>query len=414
MVSIFVPMRVHVCRHVKHLTQIILFYNASNTSSRAVFMNILQVLPALGSGGVERSTLEIATALRQAGHGAQVASAGGPLVDPIRAMGGICHTLPMASKNPLMWRVTAAALTAIIRDQNIDIVHVRSRAPAFPSRWAVKRAKRWGKTVPLVTTYHGIYNANSTLKRRYNAVMTQADAVIANSSFTRDHIVKEHGLPADAIDVIPRGVELARFPLNISQSRIDAIRTHWGVTPDERVLLLPGRITRWKGQLEAVQAMKNIENLTLVIQGDLQGRDGFMQNLREAASLLPAGKIKFAAPHDDMAASYKASFGVLSASQEPEAFGRITAEACAMGKPVIATAHGGSIEILDGGKLGLMVPPGNIEALNNQIVALADMRPEQAESFAKPAQARARSLFTTEAMRSATLALYSRLLERKN
>jgi len=116
--------------------------------------------------------------------------------------------------------------------------------------------------------------------------MTQADAVIANSSFTRDHIVKEHGLPADAIDVIPRGVELARFPLNISQSRIDAIRTHWGVTPDERVLLLPGRITRWKGQLEAVQAMKNIENLTLVIQGDLQGRDGFMQNLREAASLL--------------------------------------------------------------------------------------------------------------------------------
>jgi len=373
MVSIFVPMRVHVCRHVKHLTQIILFYNASNTSSRAVFMNILQVLPALGSGGVERSTLEIATALRQAGHGAQVASAGGPLVDPIRAMGGICHTLPMASKNPLMWRVTAAALTAIIRDQNIDIVHVRSRAPAFPSRWAVKRAKRWGKTVPLVTTYHGIYNANSTLKRRYNAVMTQADAVIANSSFTRDHIVKEHGLPADAIDVIPRGVELARFPLNISQSRIDAIRTHWGVTPDERVLLLPGRITRWKGQLEAVQAMKNIENLTLVIQGDLQGRDGFMQNLREAAPT--------------------------STRSRPAAR---------------AAARALSIEILDGGKLGLMVPPGNIEALNNQIVALADMRPEQAESFAKPAQARARSLFTTEAMRSATLALYSRLLERKN
>ena len=376
-------------------------------------MNVLQVLPALGSGGVERSTLEIASALRQAGHGAQIASSGGPLTQPIRNMGGVCHTLPMASKNPIVWRVTARALTAIIRDQKIDIVHVRSRAPAFPARWAVKRANKWGANVSFVTTYHGIYNANSSLKRRYNAVMTQADAVIANSSSTRDHIVKEHGLSQEAIDVIPRGVELSRFPLDISPNRIDTIRAHWGVEPHEKVLLLPGRLTRWKGQIEAIKAMKGIDNLTLVIQGDSQGREAYLSELKRLAAELPEGRVRFAAPHEDMAASYAASFGAMSASQEPEAFGRVTAEACAMGKPVIATAHGGSIEILDGGRLGLMVPPGNIEAMHDQIAVLAAMRPEQASTFAQPAQSRARSLFTTEAMCAATLAVYSRLLEAK-
>lgn len=375
-------------------------------------ITVLQVLPALGSGGVERTTLEIATALRQRGWGAQVASRGGPLVAPIRDMGGVCHTLPMHSKNPLIWMASATALTAIIRDQNIDIVHVRSRAPAHPAGWAVKRARRWGSKVKLVSTYHGIYNARSNLKRRYNAVMTCADAVIANSEFTRDHIVSEHGLSPDSIDVVPRGVELSRFPLDVPRDRTDAIRTHWNVEAGERVLLLPGRLTRWKGQAEAIKAMADIDGLTLVIQGDAQGREGYRADLQSLADALPAGRVRFAYAHSDMAASYAASFGVIIPSQDPEAFGRVTAEACAMGQPVIATNHGGAVEILDGGTLGLMAEPGSVDSLAAQIKRLSAMSEAEATAFAQAAQARARSLYTTQAMCAATLDIYARLMER--
>lgn len=376
-------------------------------------MNVLQVLPSLGSGGVERTTLEIAQALLAAGHGAQVASAGGPLVPVIRGAGGVCHTLPMASKNPFMWRLTAAAITAIIRDQNIDIVHVRSRAPAFPARWAVLRANKRGHEVKLVTTYHGIYSAKSNLKRKYNAVMTQADAVIANSDYTRDHIMSEHGLLSDAIDVIPRGVDLSRFPLDISTARIAAIRAHWGVSADERVLLLPGRLTRLKGHVEAIAAMAQIGDMTLVIQGDGGGRDSYVSELRALIATLPAGRARIVAGHEDMAASYAASFGVLTVSQKPESFGRVTAEACAMGRPVIATNHGGYVEILDGGKLGLIAEPASVSSLTAQIRTLAAMSADQATAFAAPAQARARSIYTLEAMCGATLDVYARLMAQK-
>lgn len=380
------------------------------------FMNVLQVLPALGSGGVERTTVEIADALIKKKHGAQIASRGGPLVTPLRDMGAVCHTLPMHSKNPFTWRLTAMALNAIIRSQNIDIVHVRSRAPAFPARWAVEKAKKRGHKVKLVTTYHGIYNAKSDLKRKYNAVMTRGDAVIANSDYTRDHIVAEHGMAASAIDVIPRGVNLDLFPTSMMGHFIDSTRARWGVGPDDRVLLLPGRLTRWKGQADAIKAMKGIDNLTLVIQGDAQGRDDYVKELHALADTLPQGRVIFSGPDSGMAASYAASFGVIVPSNQPEAFGRVTAEAAAMGKPVIATAHGGSIEILKAQTpetaLGLMATPGNIGSLNKQIKKLAAMSDDEARAFAKPAQARVREFYTTNAMCAATLSVYARLLSK--
>lgn len=378
------------------------------------FMNVLQVLPELGSGGVERTTVEIAQALIADGHSAQVASRGGPLVPVLRDLGVTCHTLPMHSKNPFMWRLSAMALAAIIRDQNIDIVHVRSRAPAFPARWAVEKAKRRGHNVKLVTTYHGIYNAKSDLKKKYNAVMTLGDAVIANSEYTRDHIVSEHGLKKRAIDAIPRGVDLDMFPLSMMSHLIDMTRARWGVSETERVLLLPGRLTRWKGQADAIKAMEGVEGLTLVIQGDAQGRSDYAAELRALAAKLPAGRVIFSGPDSGMAASYAASFGVIVPSNEPEAFGRVTAEAAAMGKPVIATAHGGSIEILDAytpkRALGLMATPGDIKSLRKQIKKLAAMSDEEARAFAAPATARVREFYTVKAMCAATLAVYARLM----
>lgn len=371
-------------------------------------MRILQVLPALGSGGVERTAVDVARALVAEGHVPHVASGGGPLVADIKAMGGVHHALPLASKNPFVWGQTAAELSRVIRAQDIDIVHARSRAPARPALWAARRTG-----VKFLTTYHGIYNANNSLKRRYNSVMTRGDVVIANSDYTKTHIIAEHGTDASKIVAIPRGVELSRFTLDIPSARIAAIRAHWGVDPDERVLLLPGRLTRWKGQDVAIKAMAGVRNLTLVIQGDAQGRDGYVSELNDLIAKSGA-RIIIASPHNDMPAAYAASFAALSASTDPEAFGRVTAEACAMGIPVIATAHGGSLEILDGGAgnppLGLFVIPNDIESLNDQIQTLAALRPDQAKAFAQAAQARARSKFTNQAMCAATLDVYRALL----
>ncbi len=371
-------------------------------------MNILQVLPALGAGGVERTTVDVARALKAAGHVPHVASAGGPLIADIEAMGGVHHTLPLASKNPVQWRKSARALADVIKMHDIDIVHARSRAPAYPAMWAVRKTG-----VKFLTTYHGIYNAGNALKRRYNSVMARGDLIIANSEFTKAHIIKEHGTDADKIIAIPRGVDLGQFTVDIPPARISAIRHHWGVEPAERVLLLPGRLTRWKGQDIAIKAMNGIKDLTLVIQGDAQGRDAYVSELKKLIAKTDA-RILIAPPHSDMAAAYGASSGALSASTDPEAFGRVTAEACAMGVPVIATAHGGSLEILDGGAgkppLGLFAKPSDVESLHNQIETLSAMRPDQAKTFAVPAQARARTKFTNQAMCSATLDVYSRLI----
>ena len=371
-------------------------------------MNILQVLPALGAGGVERTTVDIARALVAGGHAAHVASSGGALVSDIEANGGVHHTLALKSKNPLVWRKSARALQAIIAANKIDILHVRSRAPARPALWAARRSG-----VKFLTTYHGIYNAGSALKRRYNSVMARGDLVIANSEYTKAHIMAEHGTAADKIIAIARGVDLARFTLDIPLARIKAMRAHWGTKADERVLLLPGRLTRWKGQDVAIKAMSGIRDLTLVIQGDAQGREHYLAELKTLIARSNA-RIIIAPPHNDMPAAYAASFGALSASTDPEAFGRVTAEACAMGVPVIATSHGGSLEILDGGAgkppLGLFAAPGNAASLNEQIQTLAAMRPDQAKAFAKGAQARARSKFTNSAMCKATLDVYRALL----
>lgn len=372
-------------------------------------MKILQVLPALGSGGVERTSVDIAQALVNKGYIPHVASFGGPLTADIQRMGGVHHALPLTSKNPFVWRRTAKSLAAIIRHHEIDIVHARSRAPAHPALWAARETG-----TKFLTTYHGIYNANSSLKRRYNSIMAKGDLVIANSEYTKDHIMKEHGLDEARIIAIPRGVDLAQFTLDVSSARVAALRTHWGVSADERVLLLPGRLTRWKGQDVAIKAMSGVTDLTLVIQGDAQGRDSYVNELKILIAASDA-RIIIAPPHSDMAAAYAASFAVVSASTDPEAFGRVTAEACAMGRPVIATRHGGSLEILDGGQgnppLGLFAKPNDSADLNVQIKTAAAMGPDQAAAFAQAAQLRARTKFTNSAMCSATLSVYRRLLK---
>ena len=206
-------------------------------------MNILQVVPELNAGGVERTTIEVAQALNARGHTPHVVSAGGRLEDELRAAGGVLHRLRVGSKNPMSLRRNTKELIDIIKTNKIDIVHARSRAPAWPARAAAQATN-----TPFVTTYHGIYNAKSGLKRRYNAIMAKADIVIANSEFTKKHIMAEHGTADENIVVIPRGVDMALFdPSKICATDIAQMRTKWGVVDGDKVVLLPGRLTRWKG-----------------------------------------------------------------------------------------------------------------------------------------------------------------------
>jgi len=168
-----------------------------------------------------------------------------------------------------------------------------------------------------------------------------------------------------------------------------------------------------KGHELAIAAMHDIQDLTLVIQGDVQGRENYKQALIHQAQALPDGRVKIVSAHDDMAAAYRAAFGVLSVSIKPESFGRVTAEACAMGVPVIASAHGGSIEITDNGKTALMCEPNDVASLHTQIKTLAAMRPGQAAEFAKAGQLRVRTLYTKRAMCDTTLRVYEKLLNLK-
>ena len=239
-------------------------------------MNILQVLPELNAGGVERTTIEIAQALSAAGHVPHVASEGGRMEDELRAAGGVLHRLRMGSKNPLTLRSNTRALIKLIKGHKIDLVHARSRAPA----WAAKAAAE-AANIPFITTYHGIYNANSRLKRRYNAVMTKGDIVIANSNFTKNHIIKEHGTDPKKIIVIARGVDMKLFdPARVSKADIKAMQASWGLDGQSPVLLLPGRLTRWKGQLVAIEALGSLkQDAHLVLLGDAQGRSDYVAEM---------------------------------------------------------------------------------------------------------------------------------------
>lgn len=375
-------------------------------------MNILQVVPQLNAGGVERTTIEIAQALNAAGHVAHVASEGGRMEDELYAAHGILHRLPMGSKNPLSLRSNTRALIKVIKQNNIELVHARSRAPA----WAAQAAAN-AVGIPFLTTYHGIYNANSKLKRRYNAIMAKGDIVIANSAFTKAHILKEHGISADKIIVIPRGVDMDVFdPAKVTQQDIEACRQSWGIDAQHSVILLPGRLTRWKGQLVAVRALAELQkqggDVHLVLLGDAQGRDDYVSEIEVLCqSLNLEDRVHIAAHTQSMATAYATSDIVVSASTDPEAFGRVAVEAQAMHKLVIASAHGGALETVIDGKTGFLVPPDDATALANAITKALALSPAKRKSLGKAARTRIRREFSAKSMKSATLEVYKKALQ---
>lgn len=369
-------------------------------------MNILQVVPDLHAGGVERTTLEIAEALIANGHKAHVASAGGRMEEAFTTMGGVLHKFDVGSKNPLHYIGNRAKLIDIIKHHNIDIVHARSRMPAWP---AYAAAKATG--THFVTTYHGIYNAKSALKRGYNAIMTKGEIIIANSAFTKDHIINEHGTDPSRIQVIARGVDMSRFdPLHITRDAITAQRQAWGVKDEQKLILLPGRLTRWKGQLVAIEALSHLpDNIALVCLGDAQGRDEYVSEMDKlAASLNLSERVKRPGHSTDMPTALMAADVVISASTDPEAFGRIAAEAQAMGIAVVATDHGGAKETVLDAQTGFRVPPSDARALSEGIAKALDWPDYDPQA----ARTHIEDNFSKARMQGDTLGVYDALLGR--
>jgi len=368
---------------------------------------VLQVVPRLVSGGVERGTVEIAAALAAAGWKAVVVSEGGPMVREIERAGGIHVALPLASKNPLVMHANIGRLANIIREHGIDIVHARSRAPAW-SAWAAVR--RTG--VHFVTTFHNAYGAENAVKRLYNSVMARGEVVIAISDFVAEHVASVYGVPRERIRVVHRGVDIKRFdPDKVRAERIIKLMEEWRLPDGMPVVMLPGRLSRWKGHLVLIEAMVHLNRPTVQCLLVGSGSPSYRKAIAEAIAHARApGNFRLLENCTDMAAAYKLADVVISPSTEPEGFGRVIVEAQAMGRPVIATAHGGAVETVLDKKTGWLVPPGDSEALAEAIARALDLAPEERRAMAARAIEHIRKDFTSETMAARTLAVYEKLL----
>ena len=388
-------------------------YPESKPSLSDNLTGILQVVPALDAGGVERTTIEMAEALSQIGWRPLVASAGGRMEPALKEAGGMLLRLPLDTKSPHEIITNAFRLASIVRRRRVRLIHARSRAPAWSALLAARMTR-----VPFVTTYHGIYNASNLFKRFYNSVMIRGQAVIANSEWTARHIAREYHRKSGRIVVIPRGVDMLEFdPQKVSQERIAEIRAQWKVSIDEIIVLLPGRLTRWKGQLVLVDALaklardKALGTIHAVMIGDAQGRNDYTRDLRSAIAANGLGDHVTVAHHvTDMPAAYLAADVVVSASTDPEAFGRVTAEASAMGRPVIATNHGGSRETVLPNETGILTRPGDAVALAEALKTMVAAGPYWRKQMGERGHAYIASRFTTERMCAETIALYRELI----
>ncbi|MEG3192421.1 glycosyltransferase [Lysobacter sp. D1-1-M9] len=367
-------------------------------------LTIVQLLPALESGGVERSTLEIADALVRAGHRAIVISAGGRLVPRLQASGAEHVALDIGRKSLLTLR-HVRRLRALFANEAVDLVHARSRLPAWLGSMAL-RGMRDGARPRFVTTVHGLNSPS-----RYSEVMTRGERVICVSTSVRSHVRQHYPrAAAEKLRVIPRGIDPAAFPRCPApdrQARRWAAGQHLALDGDGPLLLLAGRGTRLKGHADALALLASLRrsgiDARLWLPGARDaGRQAYMLELeREAAALGIGGAIALTAPTEAIARAYAASDLVLQLSRKPEAFGRTVIEALSVGRPVLGWAHGGVGELLRELQPGGEVAPFDAAALADTAQAL----------LARPPAPPATIPYTLAAMQDATLALYAELVD---
>ena len=371
---------------------------------------VLQVLPALEVGGAERGTVDVTGGLTGAGWHAVVASSGGVMTEEIEGAGGIHVTLPLDRKTPWAIRRNVRVLQDVIREYRADIVHARSRAPAWSACTAARRSG-----VPFVTTFHGVYGCSNRLKKTYNAIMTKGDIVIAVSEFVGRHIAETYRVPPARLRVIHRGIDTGIFnPDAVSGERIAGLARQWRLPDKVPVIMLPGRAARWKGHevmIEAVGRLGRRDVRVLLVgadQGKPRYRDELQAQIRKADL---AEVVHLTRPCRDMPAAYMLADLVVSASVEPEAFGRVAVEAQAMGRPVVATNLGGSRETIIDRETGRLVPAGDAAALADAMRTMLTLTASERQILARHARDHVMARFTKTRMCDRTLSVYRELLD---
>lgn len=371
---------------------------------------ILQILPELNSGGVERGTLEVAQAILDAGGKAIVVSAGGRLVDRLEQMGATHVTLPVATKNPFAIWKNIAAIKKVVTEYGVHIIHARSRAPAWSAYYA---AKQLG--VPFLTTFHGTYGMKGLGKALYNNVMVRGVKVIAVSHHIKNHILHHYEVPRRDIRVIHRGVDMEQCsPERVDQNNMIDLVQDWHLEEvDKPIIFFPGRVTRWKGQHIALEALARLKDLDFVclFAGDSDKHPRYVKELHERVNDYGLElKVRFVPATTHMAEAYHLSSCVLSPAIEPEAFGRIPVEAGAMERIVIATSHGGAQETIKDDETGFLVKPADSEALAEAIRYVLTMPDADKQQMERKARQHIEENFAIAVMQNATLDVYEEII----
>lgn len=370
---------------------------------------VLQVLPALQTGGVERGSVDVAAAVVAAGWTAVVASSGGRMVGELGRVGARHVDLPLHSKNPWIMRANVGRLEALIRAHGVDIVHARSRAPAWS---ALVAARRTG--CAFVTTFHGTYNVGTPFKRWYNSVMTRGERVIAISEFIADHIRRNYRIDEARLRVVPRGVDLDVFdPARVTRERLVELARRWRLPDGIPVVMLPARFARWKGQAILIEAVALLghRRLRCLLVGSAEGHPRYRQHLERLIARRGLESVVCIVDEcRDMPAAYMLADVVVSASIEPEAFGRVVIEAQAMGRPVVATDHGAVRETVAPEVTGWLVPPASPRALAEALERALELDGAAGLTLAERARARVRERYAKDAMCRGTLAVYRELV----
>ncbi len=372
-------------------------------------LTVMQVIPNMGAGGAEQTAVDVNAALIAAGHRSIVVSNGGPRVIEIERAGGVHIEMPVHSKNPMVMWVNAQRLKSLIKKHNVDILHARSRAPAWSCYWAAQSTR-----VRFVTTCHAPFNIGGDFKRRYNSSIIKGDLVIANSEFVAHYLVDNYAITPERIRVIPRGIPLDKFELSrVNADKMLRMAQSWRIPEVATVVLLPGRLTRWKGQMVLLDAMALLErkDVYCIFVGDDQGRVEYREELEDLIHIHHLEeRVRIVGHCDDMATAYMLADVVISASIEPEGFGRVAVEAQAMGRPVIATDIGGSKETVIPGQTGWLIPPEDPQMLAKAIDFVLGLTREEKESLSQMSMEHVRTHFSKTQMTYATLLVYKELL----
>ena len=379
-------------------------------------LKVLQVIPKLGYGGAETGCYDIAHYLPENNCKSFIVTSGGELLKFVDKKKVKIFKLPVHSKNPLLILINALILIGIILINNISIVHARSRAPAWSCLFATKLTGR-----KFVTTFHGTYNFKNNFKKFYNSIMTRSDLIIAGSNFIFSHIKQNYSKYLNdkkKLMVIFRGINVDYFdPTTKFETDEKKLLIKWNIEKDKKIILLPGRLTSWKGQEVFIEAI-NLVNIELgyeafyaVILGSDQGRDLYKKKLiRLSEQYRLVNQIRFIDHCKDMALAYKVSDIVVSASTEPEAFGRVAVEAQSMETPIIASNIGGSNETIIDEKTGFLFESENAKSLSQKILKLLYLDETLLKSIGTEGRKNIVKKFNVEKMCFSTYSEYKRLL----